>query len=216
MATKGKHTPATKERHAKVVSQLENQDHAKLITDLANAPAMAGATAAIGFLTPVYGKERIDVVALADSLAESISKVQAGSMEPCEKMLLGQAQALQGIFSGLAYRAASCAQLQHYDRFLSLALKAQAQCRATLQTLAEMKNPPVVWARNANVVNGQQQVNVGNQPPAQAAQSPVVQNELLEGQHGQRMDGRSEDKAGGSDSALEAMAAVNGTAHRRG
>ena len=29
------------------------------------------------------------------------------------------------------------------DRYMRLALKAQAQCRATLETLATVKNPPV-------------------------------------------------------------------------
>ena len=45
-------------------------------------------------------------------------------------------------------------------------LKAQAQCRATLEALAEIKNPhPVAFVKQANISSGHQQVNNGMQPP---------------------------------------------------
>jgi hypothetical protein len=47
---------------------------------------------------------------------------------------------------------------------MRLALKAQSQCRATLETLSAIKNPPVVFARQANITNGPQQVNNGTLP----------------------------------------------------
>ena len=37
---------------------------------------------------------------------------------------------------------------------MKLALKAQNQCRMTLETLAAIKNPPVIYARQANFANG--------------------------------------------------------------
>ncbi|MBT2323137.1 hypothetical protein J7E62_12355 [Variovorax paradoxus] len=45
--------------------------------------------------------------------------------------------------------------------YLRLAMKAQSQCRSTIEALAEMKNPPVVFARQANISNGPQQVSNG-------------------------------------------------------
>jgi hypothetical protein len=42
---------------------------------------------------------------------------------------------------------------------MRMALKAQSQCRQTLETLATIKNPPVVFARQANIAQGPQQVN---------------------------------------------------------
>jgi len=46
--------------------------------------------------------------------------------------------------------------------YLRLALKAQAQCRTTVETLVEMKNPrPVAFVSQANISNGPQQVNNG-------------------------------------------------------
>lgn len=53
------------------------------------------------------------------------------------------------------------------DRFMRLGLKAQDQCRHTLETLAVMKNPPV-FARQANIANGPQQVNNGHAPEPRA------------------------------------------------
>jgi len=45
---------------------------------------------------------------------------------------------------------------------MRLAFKAQAQCRATVETLAEMKNPhPFAFVKQANIANGPQQVNNG-------------------------------------------------------
>jgi hypothetical protein len=42
----------------------------------------------------------------------------------------------------------------NYEAHARLALKAQSQCRATIETLAAIKNPPVVVARQANIAQG--------------------------------------------------------------
>lgn len=55
-------------------------------------------------------------------------------------MLLGQAYALQSIFTNLSRLAAKQEHLKHYEVFLKLGLKAQSQCRATLETLTIMSN----------------------------------------------------------------------------
>jgi len=60
--------------------------------------------------------------------------------------------------------------LSAMETYLRLALKAQAQSRATLETLAAIKNPPVVFARQANINHGgQQQVNNGTAPAGERA-----------------------------------------------
>ena len=55
--------------------------------------------------------------------------------------------------------------------YLRLALKAQAQSRATAEALAAIKQGPVVIARQANIAHGPQQVNNG---PAPATSVMVV------------------------------------------
>ena len=56
--------------------------------------------------------------------------------------------------------------------YLRLALKAQSQCRATLATLAAVKNPqPVAFVRQANIAHGPQQVN--NAAAAEASRAGI-------------------------------------------
>ena len=74
------------------------------------------------------------------------------------------------------------------EKYMKLELKAQAQCRATIETLAAIKNPPVVFAKQANIANGPQQVN--NVPPTlpRADEKTNSPNKLLEQVHVQRLD----------------------------
>ena len=77
-------------------------------------------------------------------------------------MLIAQAHTLDELFNHLARRARH--NLGEYliagETYLRLALKAQSQCRATLETLAQIKNPPsVAFVKQANIANGPQQVN---------------------------------------------------------
>ncbi|WP_210235030.1 hypothetical protein, partial [Mesorhizobium sp. M2D.F.Ca.ET.185.01.1.1] len=58
-----------------------------------------------------------------------------------ESMLFAQANTLDMIFGHLARKAAFSEYLNQFQAHLSLALKTQAQCRATLEALAGIKNP---------------------------------------------------------------------------
>ena len=105
----------------------------------------------------------VDLADLVDDLRERIKKVQGGDMQPVEAMLFGQAMTLQTIFTNLARKAQAQEYLKQFQVNLTLALKAQAQCRATLEALAEIKNPrPVAFVKQANISGGPQQVNNGD------------------------------------------------------
>ena len=111
----------------------------------------------------------VDLAELLKNLREQVQKVQGGDMRPVEAMLYGQAVTLETIFTSLARRATSQEYLKQFQAYLGLALKAQAQCRATLEALAEIKNPrPVAFVKQANISGGHQQVNNGMQPAQQA------------------------------------------------
>jgi hypothetical protein len=75
---------------------------------------------------------------------------------------------------------------------MRLALKAQSQCRATLETLSVVKNPPsVAFVRQANIANGPQQVNNG--PPSaadasRARETEIQPNKLLERRQNELLD----------------------------
>jgi hypothetical protein len=114
----------------------------------------------------------VDLAKLLDDLRTRVEKVQGGDMRPVEAMLYGQAVTLETIFTSLARRATSQEYLKQFQAYLGLALKAQAQCRATLEALAEIKNPrPVAFVKQANISGGHQQVNNGGMQPAQQAGS---------------------------------------------
>lgn len=160
----------------------------------------------------------VDLGDLVDALRQQSSKVQSGNMQPVEAMLLGQAKALETIFTSLARRANSQEYLKHLQTYLALALKAQAQCRATLEALAEIKNPrPVLIAKQANVANGPQQVNNGAVPQgresARAGQTESRHNGLLEAPDGIELDTGAQAAPGGTDPRLEAVGAFYGASH---
>ncbi|NOT13891.1 MAG: hypothetical protein HOP23_19080 [Methylococcaceae bacterium] len=120
-----------------------------------------------------------------------IVNVTNGSLDRPEAMLLSQAQTLDELFNNLARKAHDQTHMPHYETFLRLAFKAQSQCRSTLETLATIKNPPVVYAKQANISNGHQQINNG-MPAPQAEEIKKQPNELLETQHGsQTLDSRT-------------------------
>jgi hypothetical protein len=116
----------------------------------------------------------VDMANLLGDLRERVKKVQGGDMQPVEAMLFGQAMTLETIFTSLARRATSQEYLNQFQVYLGMALKAQAQCRATLEALAEIKNPhPVAFVKQANISGGHQQVNNGMQPAQQAGSAQV-------------------------------------------
>ena len=127
-----------------------------------------------------------------------------------------QANTLDTLFTSLTQRAAG-ANLNELDNYLRLALKAQSQCRVTLETLAAIKNPPIIFAKQANIAHGHQQVN--NDSPRARGRSKSVRQEprkaqtkLLEQQTNelQRMDTRATGKAGRGNQTVAAVAAVSG------
>ncbi len=173
-----------------------------------------------------------DLGELVKDLREEVKKVvQDGNMQPAETMLYGQAMTLQTIFTNLARRAANNDGLKQFQVNLSLALKAQAQCRSTLEALALIKSP-MPYIRQANIANGHQQVNNGTtqaagthqnlhsaQTRTRAGENNFAPNKLLEADHGQPgigMDTRATETAARSDPAVEAVGAVHRAEKRQG
>ncbi len=102
-----------------------------------------------------------DLGELVTNLGEEVKTVLDGNMRPAEAMLYGQAMTLQTIFTSLARRAQANDGLKQFQVNMTLALKAQAQCRSTIEALALVKNP-MPYIKQANITNGPQQVNNGN------------------------------------------------------
>ena len=151
-------------------------------------------------------------------LREKGDAVNRGDMRAHEAMLSAQAVALNAIFGEFARRAAlnMGEHIGAMETYARLAMKAQSQCRSTIETLAEMKNPPVVFTRQANIANGPQQVNNGFSHTApHASETPIAPTELLQDTRNGRtqLDTRATSTTGRSDTSLEPVGAINRPAH---
>ena len=178
----------------------------KTLAELAICPAVNAAATVV-----LFGKGTMDNLEITETLeavSENAAKVCKGDMTGPEQILVTQATALNSIFTELARRSGlnMGEYIEASERYMRLALKAQAQCRATIETLAAMKNPPVVFARQANISNGPQQVNNGPAAP-RADDSFNRPNELLETEHGKRLDARAAATPVGIDPKLVPLAA---------
>lgn len=193
-------TGQTKEDQAREYARMMVSPELAAYRVLSSADSM-------GSMVKMWGG--IDVPSLTDVLRDQAAAVNRGELNHVEAMLMNQATALQSLFARLAERGMSCDTIVPFEANLRMALRAQSQCRATLETLAAIKNPPVVFAKQANINqgNGNQQVNNGTSDPASRAGEIINQpNELLEAQHGERMDTRT---AGATIVKNPAMATVD-------
>lgn len=150
-----------------------------------------------------------DAGALAQLLREQSAAVNRGDLSQAEAMLTNQATALQSLFARLAERGMACDHLPAFEANMRMALRAQAQCRATLETLAAVKNPPVVFARQANVTTGPQQINNGIAAPSRAREIEIEQTQLSGGGHELLPDARASGEASRVNQALETLGEIN-------
>lgn len=141
--------------------QANNLDKNESMEKFAMLPGLNAATVIAG-----YGQEfgELSIFELSNNLSNVLDKFTNGNTFWCESMLLNQANALQAIFMNLSRRAAITNNLAREETLLRLAFKAQNQCRSTLQTLTAAKKPPTVFAKQANIAQGHQQVNNTNSP----------------------------------------------------
>lgn len=159
--------------------------------------------------------EGMDVPALMDELRDHAAAVNRGDLSQAEAMLMNQATALQSLFAWLAERGMGCDQVPGFEANMRMALRAQSQCRATLETLGAIKNPPIVYAKQANIANGPQQVNNGvpaSPPPTLAREEKIIQsNELLTDgvEHVPTLDNRGTATAGGADKELATLGSLD-------
>jgi hypothetical protein len=167
----------------------------------------------------IFGEEAIDLTAAVEAVFNASARVRNGDLGELEMLLTSQVVAMNAMFANLASRAKTATYLDHFDKYMRLALKAQGQCRATAETLAMMKNPPL-FARQANIASGPQQINNGpvlNGRPARAEISESEPNKLLEAAvDGERLDDGTAATAGAGDSPLATLAEVHRTADARG
>lgn len=221
MASKAKSssgTPKASAANTLTVIDDEGKSRERKIAELGLSPIVANTVTATKFAHGSFGA--LDLTESIGVMQSKADKVKAGDLTDVEATLTAQAATLDAVFNELARRAAlnMGEHLNATETYLRLALKAQAQCRSTLETLAEVKYPKApTFVRQQNVAY-QQQVNNGSADDDSRTstrthahgKSANQSNELLEAQHGERLDSRATGAASGDDSHLEAVGTIDG------
>ena len=200
-----------KARHMTLVMHGD-QTEDRAIAEAALSPEMANASTTVDYTTGIFPD--ICLQDCIEVMQEDIKAVNGGNLDKLEGMLTAQAEALNAIFNNFAKRAIHATHMPQLDTYTRLAMTAQAQCRTTVEAIAEIKYPKsATFIKQANIAQ-QQQVNNGKASPALAGEKNITPtNELLtESAHAALDTGRTS-AAIGLDSQLEAVGASNGAAH---
>ena len=182
---------------------------------MALSPSLNGAAVVHAFQSEIMGKDA-DMNVLIERLRDTFAEVKGGDLHTLEAMLISQATALQTIFASLARRGQAQQHQKHLESFLGLALKAQAQSRATISALVDLKYPrQATFVKQANIANGPQQVNNGAaagadteqyaQARAHVEKSAPEQNKLLEADHGNYLDTRAQGASSRVNQTVDAV-----------
>jgi hypothetical protein len=192
------------------VPQQPSETTAEALAHTALRPTVQAALTLMDY-NKGFGELAIDT--LVTDLRQQCEQASKGDLNRAEALLTAQAHTLDGIFNYLARKAMHCDYLKQYEAYLRLGLKAQSQCRATLETLAAVKNPkPVAFVQQANIAHGPQQVNNEAAQPSQtsrARETETQPNKLLEAQNDDRLDTEAQGSTGLADSALETVGAID-------
>ena len=192
---------------ALLVAKTKDQTEAQAVAWVAVNPESNAAVVIDAYQANIAGSD-VNLMALIEALRKSTDQSKAGDLSHLEAMLIGQATALQTIFVSLAKRAHHQTLQAHFEAFLGLALKAQAQSRATISALVDLKYPrQATFVKQANIAHGPQQVNNGTH----AKQLESQRNELLEDASYERaqLDAGTTPAATRGNSAVEALESVH-------
>jgi hypothetical protein len=157
------------------------------------------------------GVKRPDLAVLSQQLHFQCEAVNVGDLRHVETMLTAQAATLDVIFGALARRAADSlagGNLATAESLMRMAFRAQAQCRATLEAVVEAKSPPIVFARQANVTSGPQQINNGLLALSPAEKSEVAQFQLSGGKNELHQDSGTPGTASSGNKAMATLETI--------
>lgn len=150
MPRKRKENPAKPDdrmqpNHAIQVQQVPEETGARAMARTMLRPEMKNAAAAAAYTKTMLGDD-LEKPGIGDFIGHvqaETSKASDGDITAVSKMLMAQAITLDSMFAELARRAA-LNMGQHIpaaEKYGRLALKAQSNCRATLEALAKLHQP---------------------------------------------------------------------------
>lgn len=124
-------------------------------------PQTRNANLAMSFGSQMFGDQlKPDIAESSAVLAEEIQRAMKGDLSLASRIFTSQAISLDALFTDMARRSGN--NIGHYpdaaDRYMRLALKAQAACRSTLEALARLHQPREQTVKHVHVNDGGQAV----------------------------------------------------------
>ena len=124
-------------------------------------PQTRNANLAMTFGSQMFGDQlKPDISESSAVLAEEIQRTMKGDLSLASRIFTSQAITLDALFTDMARRSGN--NMGHYldaaDRYMRLALKAQAACRSTLEALARLHQPREQTVKHVHVNEGGQAV----------------------------------------------------------
>lgn len=128
--------------------------------------------------TAYYKNENISHEVLANNMSNQMQEIKNNTIH-LETMLFTQAVALQELFNKSMTQASHSSTIAGLKAWSEIALRAQAQSRKTIATLAEIKNPrnfPIFVRQQNNAIN--QQINNENTDSTQNLMANELNKEI--------------------------------------
>lgn len=124
-------------------------------------PQIRNANLAMSFGSQMFGDQlKPDIAESSAALAEEIQRASKGDLSLASRIFTSQAISLDALFTDMARRSGN--NMAQYpdaaERYMRLALKAQAACRSTLEALARLHKPREQTVRHVYVNEGAQAV----------------------------------------------------------
>ena len=209
MTTTKKRTKVEKEHRAKSLNEIAALK--MMLPTEVNAGLMENIHQETNFGVNDFGEDiKLDVKSATEVMKKISDKVKKGDLSNLEEMLTCQAYSLQTLFTTMASKASGTTNADHIELLSKIALKAQNQCRTTIATLSEMKNPKrAMFVKQLNQANQMQVNNASDTKPEIQKKNNKPANELLEQKPNEWLDTRTTGETIGDDAAVKTVAELN-------
>jgi hypothetical protein len=143
------------------VDAKDGEERELLMARIALEPGTRHAAVSSNFAAGIFSdNHQTPIKSGVTVMGDAMAQARAGDKALASNLLAAQAMALDSMFTELARRSA--ANLGHYidaaDRYMRLALKAQSNCRATLEALAKLHQPREQTVKHVHVNEGGQAI----------------------------------------------------------
>ena len=158
-------TKAKRKPNELEVERREDEPIERTMARITIDPKSRNANLVMAFGSAAFGDtHKPGIMDSATVVGEEIQRAVNGDLTLASRTLTAQALSLDAIFTEMARRSAM--NLGQYpdavERFMRLALKAQSNCRMTLETLAKLHQPREQTVRHVHVNEGGQAIVADN------------------------------------------------------